>query len=270
MMRGLLSKSVREAWPGLLGFGAGLFGIVLLLRSVLPRIQEIVTQATGQLPIARTMFGALLGVNFGDEITAQMLHSIIWVHPVVLATVWGFEIWMCTRVPAGEIDRGTIDVLLGLPVSRRGVYLAETIAWLVGGVALLTIAAAAFTLGEQFAGGHVVDRARVALVLANFFALYVAVGSIALLASASSNRRGRAIAIVLVVVLGSMLLNFLAAFWPAAERLSVFGVLRYYRPEEILRTGAAPLANIAILIAVGAVFWTLGAVVWSRRDVRTL
>ena len=34
-------------------------------------------------------------------------------------------IWAGTRVPAGEVDRGTIDVLLSLPVSRTAVVSAE-------------------------------------------------------------------------------------------------------------------------------------------------
>ncbi|MFO0873701.1 MAG: ABC transporter permease [Phycisphaerales bacterium] len=270
MLRGLVRKSARETWPGLVGFGAGLFAIVFLLRSVLPRIQEIVGQAAAQLPIARTMLGVLLGTDLGDEITARVLHSIIWVHPVVLATVWGFEIWLCTRVPAGEIDRGTIDVLLGLPVSRSGLYIAETVVWLVGGACLMLVAWSAFLLAERVAGGHSVERARIGLVLLNFYALYIAVGAIALCASARANRRGRAIGAVLALVLGSMLLNFLAAFWPAAERLSVLGVLRYYRPENILRTGIAPTGNIAVLLAVGSACWLLGLTIWTRRDVRTL
>ena len=49
------------------------------------------------------------------------------------------EIVLCTRMPAGEIDRGTIDVLLSLPVSRRAVYWSESIVWLITGVLILVM-----------------------------------------------------------------------------------------------------------------------------------
>jgi len=46
------------------------------------------------------------------------------------------------------------------------------------------------------------------LVMANFFGVYLAVGGIAFLVSALSDRRGRAMAVVFAIVLASFLLNF--------------------------------------------------------------
>ena len=68
------------------------------------------------------------------------VESIGWVHPVVLAITWVDAIIATTRVPAAEVDRGTIDVLLGLPISRFNLFASETLVWLASGVALLSLA----------------------------------------------------------------------------------------------------------------------------------
>ena len=66
-----------------------------------------------------------------------MSQAFLWVHPTVLTLVWAHEVVCCTRTPAGEIDRGTIDFLLGLPVSRVKIFAAELLGWLLSGVCIL-------------------------------------------------------------------------------------------------------------------------------------
>src|SRR5688572_6278691 len=109
-----------------------------LLTFVLPRVQEGINDVLLRLPFVKSLIAALLGIDVEGELTAQLMQSILWVHPVVLALIWAHEIILCTRVPAGEIDRGTVDLLLGLPVSRFKVYVAETLVWLMSGVVVLT------------------------------------------------------------------------------------------------------------------------------------
>ena len=118
-MRGLFTKSLHEVWLTTLLFGLSLLAVEALLTYVLPQIQEGLGGVFDEIPFLRSMLAALLGTELGDDITARTMQAFLWVHPVVLALVWAHEIPLCTRTPAGEIDRGTIDVLLSLPVSRR-------------------------------------------------------------------------------------------------------------------------------------------------------
>ena len=137
-MRGLIVKSIYETWLTTLLFAIGLGCALALLTSVLPQLQEGIGDILASLPFVRTVIQALFGTEIGDELTLQMMQAILWVHPVVLSLVWAHEIVLCTRIPVSEIDRGTIDVLLGLPVSRRTIYVADSVVWLVsGGLVLL-------------------------------------------------------------------------------------------------------------------------------------
>jgi hypothetical protein len=44
----------------------------------------------------------------------------------------------------------------------------------------------------------------------------------------------------------------------------------YYRPAEILRTGSAPIRDMATLLIVGGTAWMLGGQVLARRSICTV
>ena len=139
MIRGLLIKTLHEVWLPTCLFGGALCAVMMMLTTILPQFQEGLNDLLADIPFVKTMITALLGSEIADEINARMLQSVVWVHPVVLTILWGHEIVFCTRFPAGEIDRGTIDLLLGLPVSRRGVYFCDSFIWLVSGLLVLAL-----------------------------------------------------------------------------------------------------------------------------------
>jgi ABC-type transport system involved in multi-copper enzyme maturation permease subunit len=270
MMRGVLAKSVREALPGTILFGFALAVVLALLTFVIPQVQEGIGEIVARMPIVQTMLSALIGMDIGDEMNAQVMQAILWVHPVALATIWAHEIIECTRIPAGEIDRGTIDVLLGWPVSRQSVYLAHTVVWLVSGIVVLL----AGWLGHLTTAGGMDPSMRpsigvLLLIMLNLFGVYVAVGGIAMLVSSLSERRGRAVGSVFAFVVASFLLNFLAQFWTPAEHLAWLSVLTYYRPAELIADGAVPWRDLLVLIGSGLVAWLIAGLVFTRRSICT-
>ena len=271
MMRGLFTKALYEVWLPTLLFGFSLFAVKALLTYILPQIQEGLGGVLDQIPFVRSMLTALLGTELGDEITARTMQAFLWVHPVVLALVWAHEITLCTRMPAGEIDRGTIDVLLGLPVSRRAVYFCESIVWLVSGLLIIVMG----LLGHRIAAPAMPEEmrpelSRAVLVMANLYCVYVAVGGIAFLVSALSDRRGRAMAIVFGIVLASFLLNFVSQFWEPAKQIAFLGIMEYYQPAQILQSGDFPIRDVAVLLFVGGSAWLLGGEVVARRSICTV
>lgn len=270
-MRGLFAKALQEVWLSTLLFGCGMLLVKLLLTYVLPQLQAGMGGILDQIPFVKTLLSGLLGTEIGDEITARTMQSFLWVHPVVLALLWAHEIALCTRMPAGEVDRGTIDVLLGLPVSRRAVYACESCVWLASGILILVLG----LLGHRIAVPAMPEPMRpelaiALLVEANLFCVYVAVGGIAFLVSAMSNRRGTAIAIVFGIVLASFLLNFVAQFWDPARQIAFLSLLQYYQPAEILQNGKFPLADASVLLLVGGTAWALGGEIVARRSLCTV
>jgi ABC-type transport system involved in multi-copper enzyme maturation permease subunit len=223
------------------------------------------------MEFARGIMQAMLGTELGARMGPQMFLSMAWVHPVMLALVWAHAIVSCTRVPAGEVDRGTVDVLLGLPVSRGEVFRSETLVWLACGAAVLGAALTGNLLGSMAL--PVEQRPRVPdllIVLANLFCLYVTVGGFTWLISSLNDRRGRAMTIVFLVLLALFLLNYLAEFWEPLEKLVFLSPLHYHHPVKVLGTGVWPWKDIAILLGVGGALWLAGGIIFARRDLCTV
>ena len=271
MNRGLLVKSVRDSASVTVLLAMALLLAEGLLGYVLPTVMSQFSDQLLQVPFFRTIITALLGTDIGDSLVPTTLIAIAWVHPVVLAIVWTHAIVFCTRVPAGEIDRGTIDVLLGLPVSRWNIYVAETIVLLLTGLVVLMMGLLGHRLGilsvdldKRPGVGQLMG------IVANLYCLYVAVGGLAFLVSAMSSHRGRAVAIVFGILLFSFLLNFLAQFWSPAQAVAFVSLLNYYQPLPMLRTGVWPVADMMVLAGFGAVMWTAGGIWFARRDICTV
>lgn len=271
MMRGLLLKTWHEVWLMTLLFGLALLAVIALLTFVYPQFQEELLEIIDRLPFIRPMITAMLGSDVGDKLNAQNLQAILWVHPIVLTLLWAHAIVFCTRLPAGEIDRGTIDVLLGLPVSRRTVYYSEAIACLAAGLVILSLGFLGHCLVAPSVPNHLrPELSRALVVLANLYCVYVAVGGIAMLVSSLSDRRGRAVATAFAIVVASFLLNLVAQIWVPAEQVAFLGVLEYYRPAQILQSGDFPASDVTVLITVGAVAMMLGGEVVARRSICTV
>jgi ABC-2 type transport system permease protein len=270
MNGGLVARAWRETRALTLLLAVGLVVVETVLGYAPVRFQGLINMAMAHVALFEKMLHALVGATVAGQIRPEMLPAIAWMHPVLLAMVWAHAITYCTRVPAGEVDRGTIDVLLGLPVSRWGLCAAETLVWLVSGLVLMAAVAAGNRLGNFIAGGPRIEPRRLVILAVNLYCLYVAVGGFSWFISSLSDRRGRAVAGVLAFVLGSFLLHYLGPFVEFAERISFLSLLHYYVPFHVLRDGLWPVEGMAVLVAIGAVLWAAGGAIFARRDLATV
>lgn len=271
MNLGIMTKSIREIWALTLLCALGAFIFEAIVSYVFWTYQEELTGDLLKIEFIRNLIESLIGSELGDQLDPRALDAMAWVHPLILSIVWAYEITVLTRMPAGEIDRGTIDVLLALPVSRWRIYGSETALWLLGGAVVL----AAAVLGNYLGHLLVPPEARPELthslsVALNFYGIYLAVGAITLFMSALSDRRGRAVAAILTFVFASFLWNFLGQYWEPADTYAFLSLLNYYKPAPILRDGAVPLTDMAVLLSVATVFWVAGCITFVRRDVCTV
>lgn len=270
-MKGLLRKIFVEVrWP-VFYFGSGLAAIMWLLTALLPKVLGDVHRVFEKISFVKPLITGLLGMDPGDEFSAKMMQAFLWVHPTVLSLTWAHALMYCTRMPAAEIDRGSVDFLLGLPVSRWKLYLSETIGCMVSGACILLIgfgghAMAASSLQPQMRP----DTFALFGILANLFAVYLAVAGLTFLVSTNSDRRGRAIGIMFAILLASFLLNFIAQFWIPAKAISFLSIMEYYRPALVIESQRFPVQDVATLIVIATISWGAGGVIFKSRSICTV
>lgn len=268
MNAAIVRKTWRDSWLPVLVVTAALLGFDVLVVRALSELPAESARLWLDRPLFRDMMTVLLGADLVAGLTPTGLVTIGFGHPVVYALVWAMPLTICTRVSVGEIDRGTADLILSLPASRASVYVSVSSVWLLAGVPVCLAPLAAIWIGERlFPFAEPIDFGRLAIVSVNLWVLCSCVGGITSMVSGLVIRRGTAVGISLAVVLASVLLNFLAMLWPAAERVSFLGLLHYYRPLPCVRTGEWPVLNMSVLALIGAAGWLIGWRKFCWRDI---
>jgi ABC-2 type transport system permease protein len=202
----------------------------------------------------------------GDVFTLDGAVALGYVHPITLILVAVLAIGFPTAARAGERQRGTLEVLLARPVSRRQVYATLLGATLVFTGVVLAAASVGTVLGSVIVGvAGQLRIERLPLLWLNGVLLWGAIGAVALAASASFDRLTPALGVTMAVVVASYFLDILGSLWPDAAWLQAYSLFHYLDARALL-AGTADAASFAILgiVAAAAIVWAL--VEFPRRD----
>jgi ABC-2 type transport system permease protein len=298
-------------WLLLFGF-AGLW--VKVTVQVTTQISPLLTLA-GQMQGMGPMFfhnlffrgpGKLIQTFLGGE-DAQFLEpqdtlALVATHPLVQAIICIWAIGRGAGAIAGEIDRGTMELLLAQPVARRRVILAHLLVDLTVIPILCLAVAAGIWFGVSLVGtftvdpgvyqamhmkppnplpSHTVDPAVVRPGLVNTGALLFAVGGYTMWLSAAGRSRTRVLGLAILVTLVQFLVNVIGQLWEGLTFLRPFTVFYYYQPQAINLKGAwtidpglawtgKPLVSLNVILVlglVGAVGYAMALRTFVRRDV---
>lgn len=210
------------------------------------------------------MFGGLLGGL--DQL--EMWLMTLFLHPLVLTLFSAVTIALASRGLAGEIERGTLDLLLACPVPRGTLVAATGVSiFLVQGL-LTASALVALRVGLEIAEIEPPERlGSFVWVALNLWGLFVAVSGVSLLCSAAAAEQGKAIGRAIGFLVVSFFVNLLASFWAAVRWADFASVFHYHQPQPIL-TGAESLwGDLSVLLAVGVVTHLAAVLVFVRRDI---
>jgi ABC-2 type transport system permease protein len=215
---------------------------------------------SGVIPKQLTNFGG------GDVFSLEGAVALGYIHPIAIILVSIFAIGFATSAVAGERQRGTLEVLLARPLSRRTIYGTLLVAALLFIAIVLLAASLGTVIGSALVG--VMDQlplARLPLLWLNGVLLWGAFAAIALAASVSFDRLTPAIGITLAIVVVSYFLYVLGSLWPDAKGLEPYSLFHYLTSRDIL-TGTVDLVAFALLALVGAIAIGVALIVFPRRD----
>jgi ABC-2 type transport system permease protein len=261
-------------------------------------IENVIFGGPGK--IAQTLVG---GETIHFERAMDVL-SIGYVHPLMQVIFGVWAIGRAASAVAGELDRGTLELLLAQPLPRWRVIAAHLAVDAIV-IPLLCLSLWAGTaIGYRLVGPFQVgpdELARVAKLpfkvevnpellqidvsafgpgLWNVGALLFAVSGVTMAFSAAGRFRSRVIGVSVLVMLVMFLINVVGQMWDAAGWLRPFTVFYYFQPQQVILSGkwwvdpgpvwtGGPLVHLnmlAVLFGVGASGYAIALWTFSRRD----
>lgn len=207
-------------------------------------------------------------MNFGGGDVFSLGGSIAlgYVHPIAIILVAVFAVGFTTAAIAGERQRGTLEVLLARPLSRRRIYLTQLAAVLTFIALILAAASVGTLIGASLSG--VLDELaveRLPMLWLNGVLLWGAIASIGLAASVSFDRLSPALGVTMAIVVLMYFLEILGSLWPDAKGLQPYSLFHYLAARDIL-SGTVNPAGLGLLGAVAAAAIAYALAVFPRRD----
>jgi ABC-2 type transport system permease protein len=190
--------------------------------------------------------------------------SIGYEHPffMLLLSVW------IVRVPsaaiAGEIGRGTMDLIAARPLTRSHHIAAAAIFTSAGAAVLIAAAWLSTTLGLMIRPLGV-SGFTLLPVAALAWLLFMTWGLVSLLISATQREAGPAIAWTSGVLAASFVLEYLSRLWQPIASLRPVSLFAYYQPHQIVSSGVVTTDVIRLtIVSVAALIGALA--IFRRRD----
>jgi hypothetical protein len=227
---------------------------------------ERVKALLAYLDVLPSFIKAFLG---GDILQSGNIAGLIVIgyqDPLILLLYMLFAVGVPTALLAGEVQNGTMELILSRRTTKTQVYICAGFITVVGMYALVVV----MFLGTVTATNLYKFYQEVPLY--SFFKLAInggilasAVGAIALLAAACF-RRGMAVSVTVAFLVVNYFISIITKWWPQMKWLDPYTLFNYVDGAKIFARHSWPVGDMFVLISILVVSAVLGGVIWSRRD----
>jgi ABC-2 type transport system permease protein len=224
----------------------------------------------------------LLPVSYTQMATTAGRIAIGYDDPIVLLLVTVWAISRGSDTISGELNRGTMEMVLAQPVTRLGVLFSQAVWTIAGGVLLCGAALFGTFVGLQTISLDQPAEFRLFVPAAlNLFAITVFLAGLSTLVSSLTNYRARTIGIVGGFYAVSMVAKIIGRAAKGWDWLTYMSFFTPFEPQLLVgvRTRAwtfwiaagdsfalGGLGYDSILIGLGLAFYCVAGVVFSQRD----
>jgi len=240
-------------------WGGGLGAMSALIAAMWPSIEGSVSKLMREYPPAlKTAFGIDELDSLAAYVSAEMLSLIVPLALVVLT------VRCVVGATAGAEERGYLDVLLTLPLSRRVLIAGAFVAAAVVGAIVLAVAWAMTCLAGMAVGASV-DAGALAAGFADVWPLAMVFAGLGVLAVGLTSRPALATGAAVGIAVAMYVVDLVGKLSEALEPVRNVSAFRLY--GTAVTDGLDPV-HVAILVGAAAALAIAGALLFERRDLR--
>ena len=189
-------------------------------------------------------------------------------HPLVLVILAIGAITTPSRHIAGEVEGGTLELVLSFPISRIKLLLNLFISSLVFLFLIIFCAVCSSLLSI-----YIFHQLTVALfykmlqIGCNLWLLFVFIMSLTMLLSSFGKEGGKVGIRVAGITLVFYLLHYLSSLWDAIKFTKHFNIFTYYQPEDLMTGQRSFLLHFIVLSSLTLLCLLVSLYQFNRRDI---
>lgn len=224
---------------------------VKTLLNFLDMLPSIVKSALG---------GQMLRVGNAPELIA-----IGYRHPLVLFLYMFFAVGVPTALLTGEVQKGTMELVLSRPTTKTQVYICAGVLTLVGMFALVIVMFMGTVVATNiYDFGEPIPLDLFFRIAINGGLLASAAGAVSLLAAAVFRGRNMAVGAAVAFLVINYFVAIVSEWWPRMKFLEGMTLFHYVGGQQI-STGW-PIDNMCVLTVILLIAAISGGIIWQRRD----
>jgi ABC-2 type transport system permease protein len=257
-LRAVVRRGLRDGRRAALTWGLSLGAYGAFMAAIYPSIRSSIEQIAKNYPTGlKEAFGVQAMNTVEGYLHAEMFSLIV---PLAIGY---FAIHAIASSTAGAEERGRLDTILSLPISR-GVLIAGSYLVLAMACAMIMALTGVMTfIAGRIAGTHI-SAGLVAAGVMGVWPVALFFGGVAALAAGRLHSSRTVTGIGLGVLVGMYALDVAGRMAHGLEPVRWASAFRYYGAP--MRDGIDPLSFVG-LAAVGALLLAAGALTFARRDV---
>lgn len=260
MLSSLVRKTLRDDRRATIGWAVGVAVFVTIYVSAYSQVGKQSASAADSMPKAVRDLLGWQSLATGAGYLEATIYNIF--TPLLLIM---FSIMMGSRGIAIPEERGTLEILMANPMSRRR-FILDRFTSLVTVIVLVALVPWALVLAMNSSVGTNVPAANISAASLGLMLLALLFGSVAFAIGAATGRRSLVLAVSGVLAVATYLARILGGVINGLGWLRWISPFQYYLGSDPLRSGFH-VGYLAVLVAATVVMAAVAVVTFERRDV---
>lgn len=265
----LLVRFFKDRARGHAFFALGLFSYAWMVAAFMPLIvkdtaayQKLIEQYPRELLTVLAGNIGSLEAWFTPEGFVSLEFLALWFPVIMLGYVVGYG----TALVAKEVENGTIENLLAIPVSRTRLLLERTLALVIGLAALTAFTFAGLYALSRAYGFELSAQGTLAAAI-HVFGFVLVFAALTVLLSIVFLERGKPAAVTIGYFVLAHLVNALATNSETLKDIQFLSLFKYYDVYTALAEARLDVWNNALFFGLSAALFAAAVFIFRRRDI---